>query len=469
MKNKNEQNTIEDLQTLLLDSLSEISDVLKTVSQVKRLQILGFLIDSPKKFSFLLLRTEISKTALANHLSTLVDAGLIEKIVRGSYKITNDGFNFIKATVNAYKESEMRKEIEEEKKSLEIFKFYHTLEEKTKMNEKIVEFKSEYQDGAISYLAALTGVLKSLGSDLDIVDLGGRTGYGFITNVSKGKICPSGPTAMSESCWSEIYKGSGSFGWKFNIWFENRSFPQKSRPLSPEDYARANDFFNRVKETIDKYEKPVVIWGIPVPEYGIVYGYTEDSYTVSTFRTVINEEETPIKFDALEAPGCMDLIYFTDQIEIDSKEEDRKSVERAVIMAEGNGVARNGYAAGSEAYDEWADVLNNLELEIDAFGNSYVIDCYWEGKRIAAEYLRRLSERFINLPQSKILLQASEEYKKVESSFKELSKLFPFFSKNHKDDLTDDNRNKGAQLLKLSKINEEKAIKFLKDALKAWK
>ncbi|MHA1618123.1 MAG: ArsR/SmtB family transcription factor, partial [Promethearchaeota archaeon] len=173
MKNKNEQNTIEDLQSFLLNSLSEISDVLKTVSQEKRLQLLASLIDGPKKFSFLLSQTEISKTALANHLSTLVDAGLIEKIVRGSYKITKDGFNFIKATVNAYKESEMRKEIEEEKKSLEIFKFYHTLEGNTKVKKKIVEFKSEYQDGAISYLAALTGVLKSLGSDVDIVDLGG--------------------------------------------------------------------------------------------------------------------------------------------------------------------------------------------------------------------------------------------------------------------------------------------------------
>ncbi len=464
----NEKNDHEGIQRVLLNSLSEISDVLKTVSQVKRLQILALMIDSPKEFSFLLLKTEISKTALANHLSTLVGAGLIKKIVRGNYKITKDGLDFIKATVNAYKESETRKEVEREKKRLEIYNFYHSMEEKNKMNEKIVEFKSVYQPGNISYLAALTGVLKSLGTDLDIVDLGGRTGYGFILNIFKGDTCPSGPTAMSESCWDEIYKGSESFGWKFNIWADNRSFPQKSGTLSPEDYARATEFFNRVKETIDKYEKSVVIWGIPVPEYGIVNGYTEDSYIVSTYRPLIKEEDIPIKFDKLEAPGCMDLIYFTNKLDVNSAEEDRKSLERAIVNAEGKNVARNGYIAGPEAYDEWADILNNLTLEINAFGNSYIIDCYWEGKGIAVEYLKRLSERFKNFPQSKLLLQASEEYKKVETSFKKLTKLFPFISKNPQDDLTDDNRKIGSQLLKSSKINEKVAIKFMKEALKLW-
>ena len=468
MNEKNDQDTIEDVQTLLLDSLSEISDVLKTVSQVKRLQILALMIDGSKKFSFLLSKTEISKTALANHLSTLVDAGLIEKIVRGNYEITKDGSDILKATVKAYKESETRKKIEREKKRLEIYKFYHTMEEKYKMNEKIVKSKSEYQAANISYLGALTGVLKSLGKDLDIVDLGGRTGYGFVLNVAKGETCPSGPTAMSESCWGEIYKGSDSFGWKFNIWFDNRSFPQKTGPLSPEDYARANDFFNRVKETIEKYGKSVVIWGIPVPEYGIVNGYTEDSYIVSTFRPLIKEEDTPIKFDALEAPGCMDLIYFTDEFDVNSAEEDRKSLERAIIIAEGKNVARNGYVAGPEAYDEWAETLSNLKLDLNAFGNSYVIDCYWEGKGIAAEYLRRLSERFKDLPQSKLLLLASNEYRKVEASFKKLTELFPFLSKKHQDDLTDENRKLGAQILNSSKKDEINAIQFMKEALNLW-
>ena len=170
MNEKNLQDTNEDVQKVLLDSLKEISDVLKTVSQVKRLKILALLIDNPKEFSLLLSKTKISKTALANHLSTLVDAGLIEKIMRGTYKITKDGADILKATVKAYEESEARKEIEREKKRLEIYKFYHTMEENNTMKEKLVEVISEYQPGTISYLAALTGILKSQGTDLDIVD-----------------------------------------------------------------------------------------------------------------------------------------------------------------------------------------------------------------------------------------------------------------------------------------------------------
>ena len=107
-------------------------------------------------------------------------------------------------------------------------------------------------------------------------------------------------------------------------------------------------------------------------------------------------------------------------------------------------------------------------MDLNAFGNSYFIDCYWEGKGIAAEYLRRLSERFKDLPQSKLLLLASNEYMKVEASFKNLTELFPFLSKNHKDDLTDDNRKLGSQILKSSKKDEINAIQFMKEALNLW-
>jgi predicted transcriptional regulator len=100
------QNSTEESQKTLLQSFGKITDILKAISHPNRFKILIFLLDGPKTFQTLLDKTELKKSALANHLTHLKDNLLIDRIQHGMYFITHDGINFIQAIESAYKQSE---------------------------------------------------------------------------------------------------------------------------------------------------------------------------------------------------------------------------------------------------------------------------------------------------------------------------------------------------------------------------
>lgn len=52
--------------------------------------------------------------------------------------------------------------------------------------------------------------------------MGGRSGYTFLINVSKGRTCPSGPTALVAETWEQAYKGTETLGYKLEV-FSNPS------------------------------------------------------------------------------------------------------------------------------------------------------------------------------------------------------------------------------------------------------
>lgn len=462
--------SLDELKTVLEESSDYIIEFLKAISQENRFKILKYLIDGPKKFSSLLVATKISKTALANHLKVLIDTGLIKKLDRGKYHIKPDAIKFIQSTVYIYKESETGKALEREKMlRREHLRFYK--EERQQMEEYILDKKPIYQPAWISYLSAVTGVLKCLGIECDVYDVGGRTGYAFIVHVSRGTTCPSGPTAMADQTWIDIHKATGNaFGYEFNVWSDNRSFPLQEGELSEEDLLRAKHFFNKVKEIVKIKKTPVIIWGIPIPEYGIVYGIKGDSYIVSTFRSIHDSNsDSPIKFTDLQAPGCLDLLFFGEKKPLEQYKEDRESLERAIRLAQGGkDIERENYIAGPEAYTEWARVLKNgSKNHINLHGNSYVAECYHEGKVIAKEYLKRLAKRYPSAPYKEYLIKASTSFGEAEKQLGEFCKVFPFV-KFKEIILTADNRALGAELLLTAKKHEEHAIEYMKQALQLW-
>jgi DNA gyrase inhibitor GyrI len=76
------------------------------------MEILTSLYRDPKEFSELLKITGLSKTALAHHLTRLVDSGLIIHVSRGLYEISSDGADFLKSIGAAYASSKMRQDLE---------------------------------------------------------------------------------------------------------------------------------------------------------------------------------------------------------------------------------------------------------------------------------------------------------------------------------------------------------------------
>ncbi|NIO38012.1 hypothetical protein GTO27_09960, partial [Candidatus Bathyarchaeota archaeon] len=87
------------------------------------------------------------------------------------------------------------------------------------------------------------------------------------------------------------------------------SYPAKEGKPTPQELEIVKNLFEKIKREIDERDRPVVLWGLAIPEYGIVKGYDGNSYIVSTYRSLIEQPETPIPFYDLKAPGCIDAFF----------------------------------------------------------------------------------------------------------------------------------------------------------------
>lgn len=358
------------------------------------------------------------------------------------------------------------------------------------MVRKEVEVKPIYQQCWISYLGAASGILKSLGKECDVVDIGGYSGWSFFVNVMKGALCPSGPTA--HNAYLHMNSGVSDLGFDIESYYIPRSFPSKEGELSEEDDEKAKQLFDAVKTKIDKTNKPVILWGIPVPEYGIVYGYTEDSYLVSTFRNLHNQPDDPIRYDQIQAPGWMHFFSFNEEISILESQRDKDAIIRAFNFAIGqiklayskyadeegkpvpikplekNSVylTSENYVTGPNAFIEWADVLESVGDEPHSYhGNSYVAECALEGKITAVEFLIRLKQKYEGKRQSEYFNKAALAFTESLKILREFNSIFPFAFQG---DMSQTKRKKGAKLLRKIHPHELEAIEHLRSALYNW-
>jgi hypothetical protein len=329
--------------------------------------------------------------------------------------------------------------------------------------QKTLSIEPIYQPCWISYLGSVSGILKALGKEEhDIINTGGYSGYAFaLPNVLKGITCPSGPTSLGKM-WSEVLKGTDILGYETKVYEDNQSFPTREDRITDEDRKRVIELFRTVQKAIDN-ENPVVLWGIPVPEYGIVTGYQENNYLVSTFRRLSDQPETPIAYDALQAPGCLHAIIFGNQTDEISEQDDKNALERAIALAEGD-LTEENYIAGPEAYEDWADVLEKgASKDIIYHGNAYLNQCTLEAKEIATTFLKRLASKYEKF--SSILLESADEYSKIVELLTAFGEIFPFAFEG---DLGKEKRQKGAELLRSAVPFEKKALSLLKDAFNNW-
>jgi len=91
----------------LNESLEEINSILKTLGNENRVKILISLLKGSKSFGTLVENLGKKKTAVANHLTQLIKANLIEKDY-GIYRISGDGIEFLKSIDSAFQKSPTR-------------------------------------------------------------------------------------------------------------------------------------------------------------------------------------------------------------------------------------------------------------------------------------------------------------------------------------------------------------------------
>jgi hypothetical protein len=349
----------------------------------------------------------------------------------------------------------------------------------------VVEKQAEYQPAWISYLSMAAGILQSLGTKVDIIDVGGYTGYAFHLNTCRTSTCPSAPTVAD---FETFAKGLESMGWKVEQVWEGESY---NFPMTEEQSTKAQAHFKELKHIITTTQRPIGIWGAPVPEFAIMNGFEDENYLVSTFRSLQGIEETPIKYNHLITPGGMFKLEFKSSFEIkDQSTTDKETVERALKIVRGlKEIApetHKRYASGVEMFDELARILETgvvpkseeevAEVErmttpvLHYHGNSYTAMCNQEGLAIASEFLNRLAKRYKEKKVQDDLITASTEYGKASVFLKKYTEIFPFsFEKDFvESEFSDEKKSKGAQLLRKAKSNVEFAIESLQRAMKKW-
>ena len=386
----------------LISSLDDLVNILKAVSQPSRLQILIHSLNKPVSFKDLLEYTNIQKTALNVHLNQLIEQQLLLKEERGIYRTTILGEELIRVSALVLKDAHIRKVLEEGRINIKGYERYGEVNMSKLISEEVV-----YQPAWLSYLGSVTGVMKYHGLDVKLEDVAGYSGYSFLLNMAEAFTCPSGPTAHPEPIWEEVHNSISPLGATITHWFDNESFPETEFAVSSRDQKRSKVLFEKVRSVLDVTGHPVVIWGIPIPEYGIVKGYEKNSYVVSTFRHLNNIPDSPIKYDALQAPGCLEMITIEPNDKKPTKESDYLALQKAQKFAMGNYKAHPGYKVGLEAIDVW---IHHLEQEEEKYypyhGNSYLAVCTEEAFHLSSTFLEKKSKS-LNNP---MLQQASIHY-----------------------------------------------------------
>jgi DNA-binding HxlR family transcriptional regulator len=459
-----EETKDKELQRILSESPEGVAELLKSAAHPIRMQVLTMLLSGKHEFSGLMRKTRLSKTALANHLNRLVKKGLVQRVSRGEYILTVDGEELLNAAARVYRDSAQR---EDERRRRLLRLYTKGVSEERKMSKKIITKTAEYQPCWLSYTGAVAGCLTALGVKRDIVDVGGQSGYAFIINVAKGVTCPSGPTALHPKTWSHIHKGTEDLGWTIEHYWKPPNYPAKEGSITAEERERAKKLFEMVRHEIDKSDRPMILWGLPIPEYGIVNGYEGNAYITSTYRSLANQgkPEEPVPYDALKAPGGLEAIFFRNKAEANVEAADKLALERATKFADAEVPIHARYVAGPAALDEWADVLEHAPEDKQIYhGNSYVGACVCEGRAICKEFLERLAERDAG-EQAKHLLEASRCYERGAALMKEFTKIFPF---KFEGEMKPEDRKIAAETLRKVKPCEEEAVKHMKRALEEW-
>lgn len=443
---------------LMFENSENVASVFRSAGNRSRIEIMFLTMKGKGEFSQLMQATALSKTALANHLALLVKMGLLTKQSRGTYATTPEGRRLLNTVRSICKSSKMQVRSEEFRKRYLAAYGVETLFER-----HVISRMARYQSSQLSLLGALAGSLTAAGTPYTVADIGGISGYAFLVNVAKGKLCPSGPTSIHPRTFAKILTGLGNTGWKIERFELPRSYPAGSNGPSTEDLSLAMELFARVRSYLDRSDLPAVVWGLGGPEYGIVNGYEGGSYIVSTFRGFLRPrvQDDPVPFYALNAPGRLEALFLKGRTSARRKAW-KSPLINALQFAEGDIPVQRGYVAGPEAFEEWADLLAGAsDSAVDYMANSYLGACVREGRAICGGYLKRLSKQ-ASAAGARHLDAAGVAYMKGARWMSRFMKLFPFAPTGK---LPASRRREGVRILRKARAREEEAIKLMRRAL----
>jgi len=438
---------LDDLRATVQEAKKDLAHTLRAMAHPKRLEVLTALSDATKSFVELLKVTEISRTALANHLQHLITRRLIVRLERGSYQITKDGQELLQAVVESYVDSQIRLS-NGRRRMMERY-----AKTRTGMGRKMTKLSElEFKYYEVSHLGALHGCLEYLGIEVTKPWLYGITAHGFLINIANGDLCPSGPTA-----WKPIplFMGAKNLGADFEGVF---AWPQQG---SEDEYTRKREEAWKLVTKAITDGKPCYGWQIgDIADYYIIYGVDDTGYY---YKGYFQEEGAGPKPWQTIGKMFLDITVVKHVKDpIDETKQVKDALQWALRLADNDEewIQAPRYQAGLQGYDAWITTLEKGAAV--QFGNAYNAMVWWECRDMAHHFFIEAMER-LSSKTKPFIDKASQFYRQVSEHLLAFTKLFPF----EKDKLTmdpipvSDTVREGVQHLKKAREAEAQGLKVI--------
>ena len=431
-----------------VDSTKNLAKILRILGHPKRIEILTLLHKSQQEYSVILRNIGISRTALANHLNLLVETGMIQRMERGSYSLTEDGRSFYDSSTRTYFESKARFQLER-KQLLETYSFRG----KKGGNELVIMKKLKWTPRWVSHMGSIEGTLKFLKQKISTGWLYGGTGHAFILNIHEG-LCPSGPTAWVSKMLFEL---APNLGYKIAGVFVRKSDSEFPR-LQEKAWAHA-------KQSIDD-GIPCYGWELEVPEFYVIKGYDNIGYHYSGPHCDDGKGPKPWNELGISGTGIIEVYSVHPTEAANPKKVIKESFEKAIHHASNpDDIIFPGYRSGLEGYDLWISAIQDGSAV--TMGNAYNAAVWAECRKYAVEFLKEANKKLTR--DVKPLIDTSlSHYQDVSKNLDLLAKLFPFSPGMSPKPIGVSSKNSdGVEYLTAARNAEEKGLDSLKPIVEA--
>ena len=286
-----------------------------------------------------------------------------------------------------------------------------------------------------------------------MADVAGHSGYGFALAVNEG-LCASGPTFVE---WADLSTGIAALGRSTLSFVSKDCYTEGSR--NDRTRAHAREAFELAGREVWA-GRPCVVWGLGVPEFGVIRGVRDEHYLC------VKGGPTPeeVRWDAVDAPGGPYTLAFPTPVAF-SEERNfaREAIRRGVMMLTRPDY-RTNMRCGIGAYDYWISELSGQRAV--TWCNSYNSQCWSEARKLAQEFVGRLADRY---PEVASLRSARGAFETISDKLAKVADLFPFTMKFEQEPITDSSMiEEAAGQLKEARVAELQAIAFLTEALLEW-
>jgi hypothetical protein len=254
------------------------------------------------------------------------------------------------------------------------------------------ETDARLQGSWMTFVGATMGVLSAAGlldPRLDMSTLMGLSGRAF--HLTLNDTCWPGCPTMYD--WprehAAAFERVGVFAEVFH-----------TLPESPAYDAARQRAVTHIKASLDR-GVAVVLWGVDVPEFGVVYGYDDADgvFLTDGVARLNGGSSTPLLYENVGRSSDVPELHYVvplERVPWDPAAAHRAALSDYVARTEARPPLVPPYPSGLRAYDNWITALESGTFI--PFGLRYNTAVLADAKRHAATYLERLAEEGLPFP-----------------------------------------------------------------------